>query len=181
MSDIAVDLPLGSPLPSFSLPDTEGGTESAPLDDAPPVTVVIFTCNHCPYVVAWNPRIRAVAEEYQSRGVRFLQISSNDETKYPADSYQHMQEFFRNQSWPFPYLYDESQEVARDFGAQTTPHVFVFDGEQKLRYRGAPDGDHSDKSQNAVWLRDALDDLLAGKPVENAETPPRGCSIKWRD
>ena len=171
---------IGDPVPSFALPDTEGVEHTVPADDAPPATVITITCNHCPYVMAWNPRLRAVAEEYAARGVRFLQINPNDATRYPADSLDHMRRFVRDQSWPIPYLHDETQEVADALGAQVTPHVFVLDGEQRLAYRGAPDADHQDESQNARYLRAALDAVLAGEEVAQPETSPRGCSVKWR-
>ena len=171
---------LGDPVPAFSLPDTEGGEHAAPLPDAPPATVITVTCQHCPYVIAWNPRLRAVAEEYAPRGVRFLGIHSNDASRYPADSIDHVRRFVRDQDWPYPFLHDESQAVARALEAQVTPHVFVLDGEQRLAYRGAPDADHRDASQDAEWLRAALDAVLDGRPVERAETQARGCSVKWR-
>ena len=171
---------LGDRAPSFSLPDTEGATHALPADPAPPATVVVVTCNHCPYVIAWNPRLRAVAEDYAPRGVRVLAINPNDAARYPADSFEAMQRFVRDQRWPIPYLHDESQEVAAALGAQVTPHVFVLDGEHVLRYRGAPDADHGDPAQDARYLRDALDAVLAGEPPDTAETRPRGCSVKWK-
>jgi peroxiredoxin len=171
---------LGDPVPPFALPDTEGGSHAAPLDDAPPATVLTVTCMHCPYVIAWNPRLRAVAESYAPRSVRFLGIHSNDASRYPADSLEHMRRFVREQGWPYPFLHDESQAVARALGAEVTPHVFVLDGEQRLVYRGAPDADHRDPSQDAAWLRAALDAVLASAAVEVAETQARGCSVKWR-
>ena len=171
---------LGDSVPSFTLPDTEGAEHSAPLDGAPAATVLAVTCMHCPYVIAWNPRMRAAAEEYAPRGVRFLGIHANDATRYPADSLDHMQRFVREQDWPYPFLYDESQEVAHALGAQVTPHVFVLDSEQRLVYRGAPDADHQDPAQGAAWLRGALDAVLEGRPVAEPETRARGCSVKWR-
>jgi peroxiredoxin len=171
---------LGDTVPAFALADTDGAEHRVPLDAAPPATVLIVTCLHCPYVVAWNPRLRAVAEDYAPRGVRFLGIHANDQTRYPADSLENMRRFVREQGWPFPYLHDESQDVARALGAEVTPHVFVLDGEQRLVYRGAPDADHRDPSQNAAWLRDALDAALAGNAVAEPETRARGCSVKWR-
>ena len=172
---------LGDPAPAFTLPDTDGTEHSVPLDDAPAATVLIVTCNHCPYVIAWNPRLRAVAEEYAPRGVRFLAVNANDAARYPADSLEHMRRFVAEQSWPIPYLHDESQDVARALGAERTPHVYVLDGDQRLAYAGAPDADHRDEGQGAVWLREALDAVLAGRPVERPETPARGCGVKWRD
>jgi peroxiredoxin len=172
---------LGDPVPAFSLNDTDGAAQAVPADDAPPATVLVVTCNHCPYVIAWNPRLRAVAEDYAPRGVRMLGINANDAARYPADSPAAMKRFVSDQSWPIPYLYDESQDVARALDAQVTPHVFVLDGEQRLRYRGAPDADHNDPSQGASFLREALDAILAGEEPATADTRPRGCSVKWKN
>jgi peroxiredoxin len=172
---------LGDPTPAFTLPDTDGTQHRVPLADAPPATVLVVTCNHCPYVVAWNPRLRAAAEAYAPRGVRFLAINANDAARYPADSLEHMRRFVAEQAWPFPYLHDESQDVARALGAERTPQVYVLDGAQRLAYVGAPDADHQDEAQGAGWLREALDAVLEGRPVERPETPVRGCSVKWKD
>ena len=180
MADTATTFGIGDTVPSFSLTDTEGVTHTVPAEQAPPATVLIQTCNHCPYVIAWNPRLRAVAEEYGPRGVRFLAISSNNPETHPADSPERMAQFVRDQDWPIPYAFDASQDVARALGSARTPEVFVLDGEQRLFYHGAPDGDHQDPSENAAWLRAALDAVLDGREVERAETPPRGCSVKWR-
>ncbi len=171
---------LGDPVPAFSLEDTEGATHVVPADPAPPATVLVVTCNHCPYVVAWNPRLRAVAEDYAPRGVRVLGIAANDAERYPADAPEAMARFVRDQDWPIPYLHDESQEVARALGAQVTPHVFVLDADQRLRYRGAPDADHQDPAQNAAYVRDALDAILAGGDPPTTDTRARGCSVKWK-
>jgi peroxiredoxin len=172
---------LGAPVPPFTLPDTDSTEHSVPAGQAPAATVLLVTCNHCPYVIAWNPRLRKVAEDYGPRGVRFLAINSNDATRYTADSLERMRRFVADQAWPMPYLHDESQAVARALGAERTPHVFVLDGDQRLAYRGAPDGDHKDEGRDAEWLRAALDAILGGQPVERAETPSRGCSVKWRE
>ena len=171
---------LGDPVPAFTLTDTEGTEHAVPAEAAPPATVLVVTCNHCPYVVAWNPRLRAVAEDYAPRGVRVLAINANDAARYPADSPDAMARFVRDQGWPIPYLYDESQEVARALGARVTPHVYVLDADQRLRYRGAPDADHQDPSLDARWLRDALDAVLDGGAPEPADTRARGCSVKWK-
>ena len=168
---------LGDTVPAFTLPDTDGAEHVVPADEAPAATVLLVTCNHCPHVVAWNPWLRAAAEAYAPRGVRFLAINANDAERYPADSPEHMRRFVREQGWPMPYLYDESQDVARALGAQRTPHVYVLDGEQRLAYRGAPGADHD----SAGWLHAALDAVLAGEEVERAETPAQGCSVKWRE
>jgi peroxiredoxin len=170
-------LTIGDEAPSFSLPDTDG-QQQAP-DDAP-ATVVVFTCNHCPYALAWQGRLDDAARDYADRQVRFLAINANDAGRYPRDSYEAMQARVAAEDWPMPYLRDESQAVARAYGAKTTPDVFVLDGAGRLRYRGAPDGDYDDPGQRAAWLREALDAVLAGAEPVRAETAPVGCSIKWK-
>jgi peroxiredoxin len=168
---------IGDPAPSFELPDTDGRTWSA---SASGVTVIVFTCNHCPYALAWHDRIADAARDYADRGVAFLAINSNDSDRYPRDSYQAMQQRVAAEDWPMPYLHDSSQEVALSYGAKTTPDVFVLDAEGRLRYRGAPDADYDDPGQRASWLRDALDAMLAGAVPSRPETKSVGCSIKWK-
>jgi peroxiredoxin len=164
---------IGDRAPEFSLPDTAGQEHSL----ATPA-VVVFTCNHCPYALAWHDRLADAARDYPD--VRFYAINPNDAERYPRDSLAAMRERVQNEDWPMPYLRDESQEVARAFGAKTTPDVFVLDADGQLRYRGAPDPDHQDPSLNATWLREALDAVLAGEEVGRPETDPIGCSVKWR-
>jgi peroxiredoxin len=164
-------LKIGDTAPGFELPDTNGD-----LHGPDGVTVVVFTCNHCPYALAWHDRIVQVGRDYD---VSVFAVNPNDAARYPNDSYEAMQERVANEDWPFPYLRDESQEVARGFGAKTTPDVFVLDAEGRLRYRGAPDPDHRDPAHDASWLREALDAVLAGEEPARAESEPVGCSIKW--
>jgi peroxiredoxin len=166
---------IGDSAPGFTLPDTDG-VEHSPAADG--ITAVVFTCNHCPYALAWHDRLTAAARDYPD--VRFLAINPNDAERYPRDSYGAMQQRVAQEDWAMPYLHDESQDVARAYGAQTTPDVFVIDGEGRLRYRGAPDEDHNDPSLNASWLREALDALLAGEEPARPETQPKGCSVKWK-
>jgi peroxiredoxin len=175
-----MSLALGDSAPGFTLPDTDGEEWSLNGDEAAPATVVVFTCNHCPYALAWHDRLMQVARDYADRDVRFLAVSSNDAERYPADSYEAMRRRVSAEPWPMPYLYDESQDTARAYGAKTTPDVFVFDGDGALAYRGAPDADYDDPGQNAAFLRDALDAVLAGETPDRAETRPVGCSIKWK-
>jgi peroxiredoxin len=163
---------------AFTLPDTDGAPTPLHADDAR-AAVVVFTCNHCPYALAWHERIQDVARDYADRGVRVLQINANDSDKYPRDSLEAMKARVENGEFDSPYLHDATQEVARAWGARTTPHVFVTDA-SGIVYRGAPDADHGDPSLNAAWLRAALDDVLAGRPVAQPETKPVGCSIKWK-
>jgi len=165
---------------TFTLPDTSGESHTFPVPGA--VTVVVFTCNHCPYALAWHERLLAVARDFDADGVRMLQVNPNDADRYPRDSFDAMRERVEREGpWPTPYLHDESQEVARAYDAKTTPDVFVFDSEGELRYRGAPDSDHMDESQNAAWLRSAIEAVLAGRDPDPAETAPVGCSIKWKE
>jgi peroxiredoxin len=169
---------LGTRAPGFSLPDTSG-VEHAPGGAG--ATVVCFTCNHCPYALAWHERIIAVADEYAARDVRVLAINPNDAARYPRDSLEAMRA--RVDAGEFdgvPYLRDESQEVARAYDAKTTPDLFVLDADSVLRYRGAPDADYDDPAQKAAWLRAGLDAVLAGAEPDPAETKPVGCSIKWK-
>jgi peroxiredoxin len=171
---------IGEVAPSFTLPDTEGAQHSLE-EDGSAGTVVVFTCNHCPYALAWHERILDVARDYADRGVRSFAINPNDAERYPADSPEAMRERVESDGgWPLPYLRDETQDVARSYGARTTPDVFVLDAEGRLRYRGAPDLDYQDPGQNADWLRGALDALLEGRDPDPAETEPVGCSVKWR-
>ena len=163
---------------AFTLPDTDG-TPTPLHEDGARAAVVVFTCNHCPYALAWHDRIQAVARDYAGRGVRVLQINPNNAEKYPRDSLEAMRSRVAAGEFAGPYLRDESQEVARAWGARTTPHVFVTDASGVV-YEGAPDADHGDPSLNAAWLRDALDAVLDGREVERPETEPVGCSIKWR-
>jgi peroxiredoxin len=169
---------IGEHAPPFELPDTDGGLHQP---DGAPATVVVFTCNHCPYALAWHDRLMAVAGDYARQGVRMLAINPNDAERYPRDSPEAMRaRVDRGDFDGVPYLRDESQEVAGAYDARTTPDVFVLDAEGVLRYRGAPDSDHDDPAQNAAWLRAALDAVLEGRAPDRQETPPVGCSIKWR-
>lgn len=172
---------LGDAAPDLALPDTEGQTTTLPEEGDAAATVVVWTCNHCPYALAWHERITAVARDYAPRGVRFLAVNSNDAERYPADSPEAMAERYDPWEWGMPYVHDETQEVALAFGARATPDVFVFDSGLRLRYRGAPDEDHKDPAQDAAWLRAALDAILEDEEPELAETKPAGCSIKWKD
>jgi peroxiredoxin len=158
---------IGESAPTFALPDTEGVLHHP---GGVPATVVVFTCNHCPYALAWHERIVEVAHAYGPRGVRTLAINPNDAERYPRDSPEQMKACVDAGEFEgVPYLRDESQQVARDYGAKTTPDVFVLDADGVLRYRGAPDADYEDPGQDAAYLRQALDAVLEGR----APTRPR--------
>jgi peroxiredoxin len=169
---------IGEKAPTFTLPDTEGATHEPGGAKA---TVVVFTCNHCPYALAWHERIVDAARDYAERGVKVLAVNPNDADRYPGDSIGAMRDRVENGEFDgVPYLRDESQDLARTYDAKTTPDLFVIDADGLLRYRGAPDADYDDPAQNAAWLRGALDALLEGRDPAPAETKPVGCSIKWK-
>jgi peroxiredoxin len=168
---------VGSAAPVFTLPDTDGAEHPLPGDG---VAVIVFTCNHCPYAIAWHQRLLQVAEDYCGRASVYF-VNPNDAERYPRDSLDAMRERVEREGpWPAPYLRDETQEVARAYDARTTPDVFVVDADGVVRYRGAPDADHMDEAQNADWLRAALDSILEGRDVLEPETTPVGCSVKWK-
>ena len=142
---------------------------------------VIFSCNHCPYVLAWEDRMVALGKDYQSKGVVFVLINSNDAKKVPEDGFTEMGIRARLKAYPFPYLHDEDQSVARSYGATRTPEVFLFDQGGQLRYHGRIDDNYEDpKGVKSHNLRDAIGSLLAGKSPVNPDTSPIGCTIKWK-
>lgn len=173
---------VGKPAPELSLEDTAGERHALAAGD-PAATVVVWTCNHCPYARRWHGRTADVARDYAERGVRFLAVNSNDPVRYPGDSIEAMRERVAEDpgAWPFPYLHDATQAAAHAWNAQTTPHVYVVDSAGNVVYEGAPDADDKDPSLNAVWLREALDAVLDGRAPERPATDPVGCSIKWKD
>jgi len=165
----------------FTLPGVDG-KRHALTDYADKAAVaVIFSCNHCPYVRAWEDRMVQIQADYASRGAQFIAISANDATKYPDDSFSKMKERAREKGFNFPYLYDETQEIARAYGAQRTPEVFLFDKSRVLCYHGTID-DNCDAPNNvqAHYLRDALDAVLANRTPPTVETSAVGCTIKWK-
>jgi AhpC/TSA family len=174
-------LSIGDLAPPLELPDTDGQLTTLPFPGEATATVVVWTCNHCPYAIAWHDRLMDVASAYTAQGVRTLHVNSNDAERKPADSYEAMKERVEVEEWPCPYLHDASQDAARAWGPLTTPDVFVLDSELTLCYRGAPDADYDDPSQQAAWLRSALDAVLAGATPDPAETTPLGCSVKWKE
>jgi peroxiredoxin len=168
-------LKLGDPAPPFALPGVDGATHSLADFEGMPVAVV-FSCVHCPYVVAWEDRLNAIARDYEGRAALVV-INSND---HMGDSFEQMTKRARTKSFVFPFLRDESQEVAGAYQPARTPEVFLFDADLRLVYHGAPDSDHQNPSSADPYLRRALDAVLAGEAPPIAETPPIGCTIKWR-
>lgn len=178
-----IQVPLGFTAPDFKLPDMISGTEKT-LNDlkSEKATVVVFICNHCPYVLHIIDELVKVGKAYIPKGVSFVMINSNDVKNYPADSPEKMVDFAREHDFPFPYLYDETQEVAKAYDAACTPDFNVFDGEMKCVYRGQFD-DSRPKNEQPVTgkdLRKTLDLILAGKKVPEEQTPSIGCNIKWK-
>jgi peroxiredoxin len=170
---------IGETAPGFELPATDGERHS--LEASAPATVVYWTCNHCPYALAWHERMLDLARDYSEGGVRVLGINSNNAETHPADSFEAMRDRVEGEGgWSHPYLHDESQEVARAWGAEKTPDVFVLDADLRLRYRGAPDADYEDAAHGAAWTREALDAVLEGRDPERPLTDPVGCTIKWK-
>lgn len=142
---------------------------------------VIFSCNHCPYVLAWEDRMIELQGEYADKGVQFVAVGPNDAKKYPEDSFPNMKRHAAEKGFNFPYLRDESQEIARAYGAERTPEVFLFDKNGVLRYHGAIDDNYD--NPNAVrqhYLRDAIEAVLADQEPATATTSPVGCTIKWK-
>jgi peroxiredoxin len=153
------------------------------LDEQPRknAIVLIFSCNHCPYVRAWEDRMVQIQADYAQRGVQLIAINANDDSKYPDDSFPRMKERAREKNFNFLYLRDETQETARAYGAERTPEVFLFDKELTLRYHGSIDDNYDDPAAvKNRYLRNALDMVLAGKEPPIAETQPIGCTMKWR-
>jgi len=175
-------LALGTAAPHFTLPDPATG-ESVSLDDfAGPALVVTFICNHCPYVKHVADGLAALGRDLADQGVPMVAISSNDVVTYPQDGPDQMVDEARRYGWTFPYLYDETQEVARAFSAACTPDTFVFDGDRRLAYRGQLDNSRpkTDIPVTAADVRAAVDAILAGRPVNPDQRPSIGCGIKWR-
>ena len=179
---MAFTLELGQAAPDFSLPGVDGKDHSlADCADAK-VLVVGFTCNHCPYVIGSEDRLNALLADYAPQGVALVCVNANEEVGHPTDSFEHMVERAAEKGFAFPYLRDESQEVALAYGALRTPHFYVFDAERKLRYSGRMDDNpRSAGEETTRELRDALDDLLAGREVAVPLTNPIGCNVKWAD
>jgi peroxiredoxin len=168
-------LALGDPAPTFDLPGVDDRRHALSDYHEQPVAVV-FSCCHCPYVVAWEDRLNAVAQDYAGRA-GLVAINSN--AGYLGDSFEDMERRSQEKGFVFPFLYDETQETARAYNATRTPEVFVFDASHRLVYHGAPDSDHQDPGQDARYLRDAFDAAVTGGAPDPAETPPVGCTIKW--
>ena len=175
-------LPLGTVAPGFQLPDTDGKTVSLEELKGAPALLVAFICNHCPYVKHIRQELARLGKEYQGKRVAVVGISSNDVITHPDDSPKMMAREKAEVGYTFPYLYDESQQVALAYKAACTPDFYVFDKDQKLVYRGQLDGSRPGNPIPVTGkdLRAALDSVLAGKPVSDDQRPSIGCNIKWK-
>jgi len=176
-------LPLGTKAPNFKLPDTVSG-KIMTLDElkSDKATVIMFICNHCPFVKLIQHGLVDIANDYQPKGIQFIAISANDVTTHPDDSLDKMKMMAEQMGYPFPYLYDETQEVAKAYDAACTPDFFVFDKDLSLVYRGRFDDATPGRGIPVTGkdMRAALDNILAGKPVAN-QIPSQGCNIKWKE
>jgi peroxiredoxin len=173
-------LAVGDAAPDFSLPAVGDAEASLGALAGRPAVAVVFSCNHCPYVLAWEDRLNAIAREYEPRGLSVVAINANDAGKYPADSFPNMERHAAEKGFVFPYARDETQQVARAYGATRTPEVFLLDADRRVAYHGAIDDSTDPDAVHVTYLRDALEALLDGGEAPVADTPAVGCTIKWR-
>lgn len=175
-------LPLGTKAPSFKLPDSSGNMVSLEDFRDSPALVVIFMCNHCPFVKHIIDELVKIIRVYQGKGVAFVGINSNDTESFPEDSPEMMAEVREQKGFTFPYLYDEDQQAAKAYHAACTPDFFIFDEERKLVYRGQLDSSRpgNDIPVTGEDLKAALDAVLAGKEIPSEQKPSMGCNIKWK-
>ncbi len=180
-SDAKLALKAGSPAPDFSLPGIDGKTHSLASFKDKPVLVVCFSCNHCPYVQATEERMMAFQRDFAPKGVQLVAINPNDDKVYPEDSFDGMKQRAQARGFNFVYLHDESQAVARAYGAQCTPEFFVFGKDRRLVYHGRIDDGYKEAAKAKKHdLRDAAEAALAGQAVAEPVTMAMGCSIKWK-
>jgi peroxiredoxin len=173
-------LPIGEKGPDFNLPGVDGKDYSLESFRDKPVVVVMFTCNHCPYVQAYESRLIAIQRDYAEKGVALVAINANETKNYPEDNFPKMVERARTKGYNFPYLRDESQQVAEAYGAHYTPEIFLLDRDRRLRYTGRIDDNWQQPDRvKSRDVREAIDAVLAGRPVAHSETHAMGCTIKW--
>ncbi len=174
-------LKIGSSAPYFKLLAVDGNTYSLDSFKDKEALIVIFSCNHCPYVRAYEDRIIQIQNDYRDR-LQIVAINSNDTTNYPEDSFEEMIKRSKEKNFNFPYLRDETQEVAKAYGATHTPEIFLFDKERKLVFHGKIDDNWQEPSKvKTPYLRNAIEELLANKPISVPETFTIGCTIKWKN
>ncbi len=174
-------LKIGSSLPDFNLKGTDEKFYSPFLFKDKKILVIIFSCNHCPYVQAYEERIKKIQQEFGERGVQIVAINSNEESGYPEDSFENMKIRARGKKFNFPYLRDEEQSAAEEFDASHTPEIFVFDSKRTLAYHGKIDDNWKEPDKiKSHYLKDALTELLNGEEISVPETFSIGCTIKWK-
>ena len=176
-------LPLGTPAPDFALPDTEGRIVSRDQFRDAPALLVLFLCNHCPFVRHVARELATIGRDYGDRGVAIVAINPNDPTAYPEDAPDRMREEKARVGYPFPYLFDETQDIARAYQAACTPDIYLFDADRRLFYRGQIDDSRPSNGLPVTGrdLSEALDAVLSGLPPTKEQRPSIGCSIKWRE
>jgi len=173
---------LGSKAPDFKLPDTVSGKEVSLSDLKSDIaTVIVFICNHCPFVLHINSKLVEIANSYQKKGIQFIAISSNDIDTHPQDGPDYMAKVAKKEGYNFPYLYDETQNIAKAYGAECTPDFFMFDDKLECVYRGRFDETRPNMGNpTGIDLSNALDALITGKEITKDQYPSIGCSIKWK-
>lgn len=178
-----ITMKTGTPAPDFkNLPGVDGKKYALSDFSAASALVVVFSCNHCPYVQAYEDRMITLQNEFKDKGVRFVAINANDATNYPDDSFENMVVRARQKKFNFAYLRDEDQSVAKAYGATHTPHLFVFDKDRKLAYTGKIDDNWQEPTKvQHTYLKNALSSLVQGKKPAEAETFAIGCTIKWKN
>lgn len=176
----AAELEIGKPAPGFSLVNAVDGKTYGLKPGDGKVSVVVFTCNQCPYAKAFEPRLIEIGNQYKAKGVQFYAVNPNDDTKYSEESLPNMKARAVERKYPFPYLKDGDSSIARAYGARVTPHVYVVDGSGTVRYRGYVDDSAKPDQRTKTGLTDALDALLAKRDVADAQTRAFGCTIKWK-
>lgn len=173
-------LKIGSKLPDFSLPGIDGKNYSPSSFQNSKVLVVMFTCNHCPYVQAYENRLIKLQKDFKDKGVSFVAVNANDEINYPEDSFENMVKRAKEKDFNFPYLRDKTQEVAKKFGASYTPEIFLFDEKRTLQYHGRIDDNWQEPEKvTKQHLKEAIEALLANKTIDRADTQAIGCTVKW--
>ncbi len=177
---IETHLKIGSKLPDFNLPGTDGKNYSASIFKESKVLVIMFTCNHCPYVRAYEGRLVKLQDYFKNKGVNFVAINANDEENYPEDSFENMVKRAKEKGYNFPYLRDKTQGVAKTFGASFTPEIFVFDEKRIMQYHGRIDDNWQEPDKVTKHnLHEAIESILANKPIDRANTQAIGCTVKW--
>jgi peroxiredoxin len=174
-------LQIGQKAPDFNLPGVDGKQYSLATFDHAKILVVLFSCNHCPYVIGSLDRIISFHTDYALRGLAMIAINSNETENHPTDSFEHMKQLAKEKRFPFPYVHDHTQQIALKYGALRTPHFYLFDSQRTLRYTGRMDDNPRNPGvQKTHELRDAVEALLAGNKVPLEITNPIGCNVKWK-